>query len=61
MANIYYLRIHIESKGTDYLEGNQNITKSLTGHIWYEVYEKDANEKLINKLKEGVKQCQMKL
>ncbi|MFA5455500.1 MAG: calcium-binding protein [Sulfurimonas sp.] len=47
MATTYYLRVHIESAGTEYTGGGL-IPKSLAGHMWYEIYQKDSNGNIIS-------------
>ncbi|MCK9546573.1 MAG: hypothetical protein M0Q25_07685 [Sulfurospirillaceae bacterium] len=52
METTYYLRVHIESAGTEYQKDeNSEITKSQAGHVWYQVYEKDNEGSIIDETK----------
>ena len=46
MATTYYVKINIEVAGTAYSGGG--TSKSLAGHMWYEIYEKDSNGNIIS-------------
>lgn len=46
METTYYLKVNIESAGTEYTGGGL-IPKSLAGHMWYEIYQKDSNGNII--------------
>ncbi|MBL1243730.1 MAG: hypothetical protein COA39_004940 [Sulfurimonas sp.] len=46
MAITYYTRVNIESAGTGYTGGG--TPKSLAGHMWYQIYQKDENGTISN-------------
>ena len=48
MATTYYLKVHIESAGTKHTDSEGVTTKSLAGHMWYEIYQKDSNGNIIS-------------
>jgi hypothetical protein len=47
METRYYFRAHIESVGTEYKNEDGSISKSKTGHMWYEIYEKDSSGNIV--------------
>ena len=50
MEEKYYIQVHIESMGTDYkASGENNITKSIAGHMWYQLHIEDSIGNTINK------------
>ena len=51
MATTYYLKVHVESAGTGYTGGG--TSKSLAGHMWYEIYQKDGNGTISNPQNSG--------
>ncbi|MCK9372540.1 MAG: hypothetical protein M0P91_05035, partial [Sulfuricurvum sp.] len=52
MATTYYLQVHIEEMLAPY-PSEGPIDKSLAGHMWYEVYQKDENGTVSNQQSSG--------